>query len=189
MLRRVEDRPDLFPFTAPDNVAGSRAATLHLIDQGARRIAFVGGLDGRAVTEERKAGYLAVLQENGIDPLVLTGRSSRAFGREVAKSLQQDLPDVDAAVCFNDLVALGMLSGCHETGRSVGHDFRIVGFDDIEEVAQCFPALSSVRCDIADIGEQAAKTIVAWLEKNKTPAPETRTPVSLSVRGSSGPHT
>lgn len=189
MLRRVDDRLDLFPFMAPDYVAGSRAATLHLIDQGARRIAFVGGLDGRAVTEERKAGYLAVLQENGIDPLVLTGRSSRAFGREVAKSLQQDLPDVDAAVCFNDLVALGMLSGCHETGRSVGHDFRIVGFDDIEEVAQCFPALSSVRCDIADIGEQAAKTIVAWLEKNKTPAPETRTPVSLSVRGSSGPHT
>lgn len=186
MLRCVDDRLDLFPFTAPDYVAGSRAATSHLIDQGARRIAFVGGLDGRAVTEERKAGYLSVLQEHGFEPLVLTGRSSRAFGRDVAKTLQQDLHGVDGAVCFNDLVALGMLSGCQETGRSVGKDFLIVGFDDIEEVAQCFPALSSVRCDIAEIGKQAAKTIVAWLEKDTTPAPETRSPIGLSIRGSSG---
>jgi len=186
MLRRIDDRLDLFPFTAPDYGAGSRAATMHLIDQGARKIAFVGGLEGRAVTEERKAGYLAVLQENDMEPLVLSGRSSRAFGREVAKTLQRDLPEVDAAVCFNDLVALGMLSGCHEVGRKVACDFRIVGFDDIEEVAQCFPALSSVRCDIAEIGEQAARTLVAWLEKGTPPAPESRTPISLTIRGSSG---
>lgn len=189
MLRCIDDRLDIFPFTAPDYLAGSREATSHLIDRGARRIAFVGGLDGRAVTEERKAGYLAVLAEHGIEPLVLPGRSSRAFGRDLAKTLQRDHPDVDAAVCFNDLVALGMLSGCHEVGRKVGDEFKIVGFDDIEEVEQSFPALSSVRCDIADIGRQSAQSVVAWLEEGVIPAPETRTPISLTIRGSSGPRT
>jgi len=188
MLRQIDDRLDLFPFTAPDYASGSRVATLHLIEQGARRIAFVGGLEGRAVTEERMAGHLAVLGEHGIEPLVLTGRSSRDFGRNVAKLLHRDHPDVDAAVCFNDLVALGMLSGCHELNQNVGSDFKIVGFDDIEEVAQCFPALSSVRCDIAIIGEQAAKTVVDWIENYKTPEPETRTPISLSIRESSKIH-
>lgn len=189
MLRCVDDRLDLFPFSAPDYLSGSRTATEHLIQVGSRRIAFVGGLEGRAVTEERKDGYLDVLREHGIEPVLLTGKSSREFGRNAAKTLQNDHPDVDAVVCFNDLVALGLLNGCYEIDRKVGKDFRIVGFDDIEDIAQTFPALSSVRCDIASIGEQAAKTVIDWLENGVAPAPVTRTPISLSIRASSKPST
>lgn len=186
MLRRVDDRLDRFPLIAPDYLSGSRAATQHLIEQGARRIAFVGGLAGRAVTEERKAGYLQVLARHDLEPVVLTGKSSRAFGRDAARRLFAEAGGVDAAVCFNDLVALGMLSGCHEVGWNIGTDFLIVGFDDIEEVAQSYPALSSVHCDIAGIGITAAQTVVDWIENGNPPPPETRTKVSLSVRQSSG---
>ncbi len=185
MLRKVDERVDVFPFTAPDYLAGSQLATQHLIEQGAKRLAFVGGLAGRAVTEERKAGYLAALAQRGLEPVVITGRSSRAFGREAARRITEEHPEVDAAVCFNDLVALGMLSGFYELGRVVGQDFRIVGFDDVEEVSQTFPTLSSVHCDIAAIGTRAANTVVDWLEAGIKPAPELRTPISLSVRQSS----
>lgn len=186
MLRRVDPRLDLFPLIAPDYLTGSRAATQHLIAAGARRIAFVGGLEGRAVTEERKAGYLDVLAQEGLQPIILTGKASREFGRNAARQLHGDKGGVDAAICFNDLVALGMLSGCHELGWTVGTDFLIMGFDDIEEVAQSYPSLSSVRCDIAGIGVQAAQTVADWLEKRIAPPAETRTPVSLSLRQSSG---
>ena len=186
MLRRVDERLDIFPLIAPDYLSGSRAATRHLISAGARRIAFVGGLDGRAVTEERKAGYLKELAEEGLQPIIMTGKASRAFGLDAARRLYADRAGVDAAVCFNDLVALGMLSGCHEVGWHVGSDFLIMGFDDIEEVAQAYPSLSTVRCDIAGIGVQAAKTVVDWLENQNAPPPETRTAVSLSIRQSSG---
>lgn len=185
MLRRVDDRLDLFPFSAPDYHFGSRVATEHLIEKGARRIAFVGGLEGRAVTEEREAGYLEVLREHGAEPVVITGQSSRDFGRNAAKTLHEEHPDVDAVLCFNDLVALGMLSGCYAIDRKVGSEFRIVGFDGIEEAAQTYPALSSIRCEISRIGTQTANTVIAWLEHGETPAPETRTPVSLSIRESS----
>lgn len=186
MLRRVDDRLDLFPLIAPDYLAGSREATRHLIAAGARRIAFVGGLEGRAVTVERKAGYLDVLAQGGLNPIIMTGKASRAFGRDAARQLFSDRAGVDAAVCFNDLVALGMLSGCHEVGWPVGEDILITGFDDIEEAAQAYPALSSVHCDIAGIGVAAAQTVVDWLENQNAPPPETRTPVSLSIRQSSG---
>lgn len=186
MLRRVDERTDLFPLIAPDYAAGSVLATRHLVAQGARRIAFVGGLDGRAVTEERKSGYLAVLAETGIAPLILTGKASRAFGRLSAATLVRDHPEVDAALCFNDLVALGMIAGFHEAGREIGPHFRIVGFDDIEDAAEAYPTLTSVHCDIAGIGTKAAATVVDWLEKDVKPVPETRTPISLSVRQSSG---
>lgn len=186
VLRKVDPRTDQFPFSAPDYVSGSRAATEHLLQAGAKRIAFVGGLEGRGVTRERLSGYLELLKGRGIEPLVLTGTATRTFGRQVAKTLATSHPDVDAVICFNDQVALGLLSGCAEIGRSVGTDLKIVGFDDIEDVAHSWPALSSVRCDIAGFGRFTAETVVAWLEEGKVPPPEHRTDVSLIVRQSSG---
>lgn len=189
VLRNVDPRTDKFPFAAPDYVSGSREATEHLLNGGAKRIAFVGGLEGRGVTRERLSGYLDVLKGRGVEPLVLTGKATRTFGREIAKTIADHNPDVDAVICFNDQVALGMVSGCAEIGRSVGKDLKIVGFDDIEEVAHSWPALSSVRCDIAGFGRSIAETVVGWLEDGRVPVREHRAPVSLVVRqSSSGTH-
>lgn len=185
VLRRVDARTDRLPFAGPDYLEGSRIATRHLLDQGARHVAFVGGLEGRAVTQERMAGYLQVLAAEGMEPLVLSGKSSRAFGREMAHVLVRDHPGCDAVLCFNDLLALGLLTGCHEVGRRVGTDIKVVGFDDIEDAAQAYPSLTSVRCDVAGFGRRTATTIVSWLEDGTVPAPETRSAVALIVRESS----
>lgn len=185
VLRRAVSDVDRFPFAVPDYSAGSRMATDHLLASGARRIAFVGGLAGREVTEQRMAGYLAALAEAGIAPFHLPGRPGRIFGREAALRLTSDHPDIDAVLCFNDLVALGILSGCAEIGRSVGRDLKVVGFDDIEDCAQVWPGLTSVRCDIADFGRGVAETVLGWLETGSRPPPETVTPVTLVIRASS----
>jgi LacI family transcriptional regulator len=174
-----------FPFAAPDYPTGSRLATEHLRQQGAKHIAFVGGHEGRTVTQARMSGYLATLADHGLAPLHLPGRPGRAFGREAARQLTEAHPTVDAVLCFNDLTALGLLTGCMELGRTVGTDLKVVGFDDIEDCATAFPALSSVRCDIAGFGRQMAETVLAWLENNQPPAPETITSVTLIPRASS----
>lgn len=185
VLRKVDDRLSLFPFYAPEYLKGIREATRHLVEMGARRIAFAGGLEGRTVTEERKTGYFDVLTEMGMEPLMLTGRSSRDFGRELAHRVTREHPEVDAAICFNDLVALGMISGFLELGREVGKEFRLVGFDDIQDAAQSYPTLSSVRCDITRIGSEVAGLVVGWLADGQMPAAEMRTAVTLSIRQSS----
>jgi LacI family transcriptional regulator len=185
VLRRAVPDVARFPFAVPDYRAGSRLATDHLLAGGARSIAFLGGLEGREVTEQRMAGYLSALDAAGMVPLHLPGRPGRAFGREAALRLAADLPQVDAVLCFNDLVALGVLSGCAEIGRGVGRELRVVGFDDIEECAQVWPALSSVRCDIAAFGRGVAETVLGWLETGERPVPETVTPVALVIRASS----
>lgn len=184
VLRQVV-ATDRFPFAAPDYPTGSRLAAEHLLAQGARHIAFVGGLEGRAVTQLRMSGYLATLAAHGLEPLHLPGRPGRDFGREAARRLAQDHPVVDAVLCFNDLTALGLLTGCAELGRNVGPSLKIVGFDDIEDCAQVYPALSSVRCDIAGFGRQMAETVLDWLENDRRPPAETITPVTLIPRASS----
>jgi LacI family transcriptional regulator len=184
VLRQVADTAR-FPFAAPDYPAGSRLATEHLLAQGAHQIAFVGGLEGRAVTRSRMSGYLATLAAHGLTPLHLPGRPGRAFGREAAHRLTDDHPEIDAVLCFNDLTALGLLTGCAELQRPVGTALKVVGFDDIEDCAQAFPALSSVRCDIAAFGRAMAETVLGWLEGDHRPPPLTITPVTLIPRASS----
>jgi LacI family transcriptional regulator len=184
VLRQVDPRTDLFPFAAPDYPQGSSLATEHLLQTGARRIAFVGGMPGSAVAVERMSGYRAALEAAGLTPFVFPGRATRAFGRSAAADLVRR--DFDAALCFNDLVALGVLSGFAELGRPVGRDFRLVGFDDIEDSAQVFPALSSIHCNIAGFGTEIAQTVLRWLEDGTQPARLARMPVQLIIRTSSG---
>ncbi|RMA41845.1 LacI family DNA-binding transcriptional regulator [Rhodophyticola porphyridii] len=186
MLRQVDQRTDLFPFASFDYSAGGRAATRALLASGARNIAFVGGVEGREITQERLSGYLSEMRSAGRAPFVLYGRASRAFGRDAAKVLAREHPEIDAAICFNDLVALGVHSGCAEIGRRVGADFQLIGFDDIEESAQVYPQLSSVSCDIESFGSYTAYLMAEWLEKGNKPAPEYRAPVRLVTRSSSG---
>jgi len=185
VLRKADDRLDLFPFASFDYASGSAAAARHLFDVGAKRIAFVGGLEDRAITIERMAGYRAVIAEQGQGPLSIHGRPTRAFGVEAAQMLLSQHPDVDAAIAFNDLVALGMLSGFAKAGVWVGGDFRLVGFDDIEECAQAWPQPSSVACDIEGFARDTAERLVSWINDGKRPVAEFRAPVRLVVRQTS----
>lgn len=185
VLRRIDARTAAFPFASLDYLAGGRLAAEHLVGLGLRRIAFVGGLANRPVTTERMAGYLAVMAEAGLETVVLHGRPSRAFGRDTALRLHAERPELEAAICFSDLVALGMLAGFAQAGVEVGRAFRLVGFDDIEERALTWPQLSSVRCDTARFGRESAEAMLDWLEAGERP-PETHlAPVELIARHSS----
>lgn len=184
VLRMLDERTDVFPFASLDYVTGSRLAACHLFDLGARRIAFVGGLESRAITHERMAGYLELAGEERLSPVVFHGRPSRAFGRDMALAIVRDHPELEAAICFSDLVALGMLSGFAQAGVAVGTDFRLIGFDDIEECALVYPQLSSVRCDVASFGRRSAETMLGWLESGVRPPQVRRAPVELIARQS-----
>ena len=87
----------------------------------------------------------------------------------MALRLAAEHPGIEAAICFSDLVALGMLAGLAQAGVRVGTDFRLVGFDDIEECALAWPQLTSVRCDVARFGCIPAKAMLAWLEDGEHP--------------------
>ena len=92
--------------------------------------------------------------QRGLDPIIMAGKASRAFGRDAARQLSKGGAAVDADVYLNDLVALGMLSGCHKVGWRAGTGFQNIGFDNIEKVAHADPSLSPVRC--AHCGDRRA---------------------------------
>ncbi|MFT7146455.1 MAG: LacI family transcriptional regulator, partial [Yoonia sp.] len=185
VFRRLEQSGARFPFIAPDYERGSAIATQHLLDEGCKRIAFLGGLDGRPVTHERMSGYLSVLAAHGVEPVVLTGLATRSFGRFMAARLKAEYPDVDGVLCFNDLVALGVLSACAEHGPRVGQKMKVIGIDDIEDCRDSFPPLTSVSCNISDLANATATSILSWITHGAIPAETTRLPISLVRRTSS----
>ena len=96
--------------------------------------------------------------------------------------IAKNYPDIDAAMAFNDLVAIGMIAGFAEAGVKLGDEFSLIGFDDIEEAAQSFPALSTVRCDVNAFGKWTTKLLLDWLENDVHPETPERMQVELILR-------
>ncbi|WP_299482431.1 LacI family DNA-binding transcriptional regulator [uncultured Roseibium sp.] len=185
VLRQIDQRTDIFPFATHDYAVGGRLATNHLLDLGCRNIAFAGGLKDRPITNERMSGYSAVMMDRGLAAQTFHGRPSRSFGRDLALQIATERPEIEAAICFSDLVALGMISGFAEAGVKVGTDFRIVGFDDIEESSLVFPRLSSIRCNTEHFGRSSAQTMLSWIVDGERPPDLRHYDVKLIERQSS----
>lgn len=185
VLRQRDERTDIFPFASLDYASGGAMATRHLVELGCRNIAFVGGLPDRPITLERMSGYSAVMTSEGRERRCFHGRPSRAFGRDIALEIVGQNEEIDGAVCFSDLVALGMLSGFAEIGIHAGRDFRLVGFDDIEECSLAYPRLSSVRCNTSLFGRDSAEAMLDWMVDGKRPPDTQRYSVELIARQSS----
>ena len=65
-----------------------------------------------------------------------------------------------AALCFNDLVAIGAMQALSAAGKTPGQDFALVGFNDVAEAALCRPALTTIATTPGKIGEVAAELLL-----------------------------
>lgn len=185
VLRRVNIPNFSLPFFTPDYTEGSRLAIRHLLDQGITRIAFVGGVEGTEISQDRMKGYLAEMDLRNLPTKVFYGKATRRLGIDMANLIIDSHPDIEAAICFNDLVAIGMLTKLASRNIKVGKDFFVVGFDDIEEAQLSFPPLTTVRCNISRFGRQSAIKLLNMIdERNDVQAIEVAG-VELQIRGSS----
>lgn len=185
VFRQIDDRGSLFPFVAPDYLKGGQVATCHLLEGTRGDMAFIGGLEDRSVTLDRMSGYLDTMEARGQRPIAITGATSFEFGYASAKTLKDHYPKVEAALCFNDQVALGLIAGARQQGLVVPDNLKVAGFDDIEGCRQSVPQLTSVSCGIPEFAKQISTLLTSWLESGTIPKSGQKFPVELVIRGSS----
>ena len=174
---------------APDSRLGAREASAHLVALGHRRIAFFGGYADMVVHGERCGGYLDALAAAGLardDALIIEGPPDRDGGL-AALDRCLGLPDPPtAALCFNDVVAFGVLLGLKKRGLEPGRDFAVIGFDDLAEAKHTVPALTTVAVDSFGLGERAAQSALKMIQSQKPHAEHYAGTVQLVVRESCG---
>jgi len=166
-LGRSEKDGD-FPYVDVDGAKGVRDGVQHLIDQGYRRIGFIGLPEELICSAHRFQGYKMALEENGLslDPhLVIYCQhlTQDAGYRAMQRLLELDEPPNAAFIC-SDVMALGAMMAVQERGLTVGQDFGIVGFDDIPMAAQLQPPLTSVRQPIYEIGTLLCRMLIKLIQ-------------------------
>jgi LacI family transcriptional regulator len=177
-------------YAGNDHRRGTHLATEHLVSLGHRRIAMAGANDLISTGIERREGYEQALAANGIavEPaLILHGPPTRSFGAEAVKQLLALDEPPTACVCFNDVIAFGVMLGLRQIGIEPGRDFAVAGCDDLAEAALWTPALTTVAVDTIGMGEAAARLLI---ERSADPGRPRRQVVlqpKLIVRASSGP--
>ena len=168
-----------------DNVGGGRLATEHLIASGRSRVATVTGPLDMCAGQDRLAGYRQAVSAAGLDEdLVSVGDFTAAGGYAAARSLLERRPDVDAIFAASDLAAIGVLRALHESGRTVGDDVALVGFDDIPAAAEQVPPLTTVRQPIAELGTAMTRLLLDRIEGREPTTRSTVLPVELVLRQS-----
>lgn len=146
-----------------DDIEGGRLAVAHLLAQGHRRLAIVGGPGELAQVRDRRLGAEIAMRTVPEASLLVvsTGLLDVAWGSQAAGELLS-LPDGErptAVFALNDLLAIGLLQGFTLAGVRVPGEVAIVGYDDIAFAAAAAVPLSSVRQPRAELGARAAELL------------------------------
>lgn len=175
------------PSVLPDDIGGAAAAARHLVDCGARRIAFVNGPPGWEATEDRRIGFTAELSRLGhaLDPALHARTES--WNPEDGYALMMDLlesnPDIDAAFCASDDLATGVMAALHDSGRSIPGDVQVVGYDDRSFAVHQRPPLTTIALPLAEMGRIAGTAALDLVNGEQPGFARLRVPCTLVARG------
>jgi LacI family transcriptional regulator, repressor for deo operon, udp, cdd, tsx, nupC, and nupG len=163
------------PLVTVNDEKGTELALNYLYSLGHRRIAFLGDIVHVGV-HDRLACFQQFIQKRGIwhEEYVYTKVSSRGGAAAHVRRLFDLTTPPTALFCASDLLAQGVFSGVWQRGRLVPVDLSIIGFDDIEEAAELFPPLTTIKQPVEEIAQQALALLRTLMENPEGNARQSR---------------
>jgi DNA-binding LacI/PurR family transcriptional regulator len=201
----LRDTADLPPIVVIGEVEQNRAdhvlidsrmaaaeVTRHVLGQGARRIAVIGGHSDHelatATSRLRLEGVHDALREVGIvpDPRLEIDRLpwSMVSGAEAMTALLERRLPLDAVIAFTDSLAFGALHTLAEHGIRVPDDVLLTGFDDVELSSFTAPSLTTVAFDRDALADAALSLLTSRMDDREMPPRGVMLPHLLRVRAS-----
>lgn len=137
-----------------DSYQASYNLTSYLIENGHRRIAFVGNLNYTNSVNDRYLGYYKALLEEGMDLDSRYQIDDRGEQGNLERFLlPEDMPT--AFVCNNDHTAYNLIKQLKAAGFQVPCDVSVVGFDDVLYSEISDPPVTTVHVHRRFMAEQA----------------------------------
>lgn len=155
------------PVVIIDNARCGYLATMHLIEQGCKRIVHVTSSLKRNVYSQRFKGYKDALFDSGIpydENLLLINDLSEKAGIDSARAIMKMKPFPDGAFITNDFVAAVCMRTLKEHGVTIPDDLAVVGFNNDAIGKLIEPALTTIDYPGIDMGAIAAQNLINHLK-------------------------
>lgn len=138
----------------------------HLIDSGRKKIAFIGGnglRDERG--RRRREGYTAALSDAGLVPIMWPNdeqgtQSGIEIGAAFFKGCLPANPQIDAAMCVSDQVALGVLCEAGRRNLEVPGELAVSGFGGFELARPSGFNMTTIEIPGTEIGVATANALL-----------------------------
>ncbi|MFV0634099.1 LacI family DNA-binding transcriptional regulator [Demequina sp.] len=176
--REVEGLPSV----TFDSASGVTQALQHLRALGHRHVAYIGGPTSSWSDAHRRRALDSV---DGIQVADVGSHRPVHQGGVAAADLALET-GATAFLCYNDLIALGVMSRLRARDVRVPEDVSVLGFDDIGAATYVSPQLTTVAIPLTRAGHEAI-TLLERLRLDDGDAHTMRLPVALVVRDSTHP--
>lgn len=178
---------DAIPYICCDNYRGGELATLHLVQQGCKKILHISGsLDIEMLSNQRTDACIDVCSEACI-PLAhyeLPDSSITDFNeRPFLQDILEKHPDFDGVFTTSDITAAAVISISGKMGRSVPEKLRVVGFDGGLLSGLVHPGLTTIQQPVESICQYAVEYLLRMIKGDQVPS-QTILPVTLIKRES-----
>ncbi len=146
-----------------DNEFGGYLAAKHLLDNGHRKILFLGGPEAYLDARRRKQGFLNAMNEMGVDEdefILESGEYDEYFGYQSIKTHLEEKSDFTAICAGDDDIAAGVLAALREAKIAVPEQISVIGYDDNFHAKHTYPALTTIRQPISELGANATQLLI-----------------------------
>jgi LacI family transcriptional regulator len=182
-MRGCDGQPS---FTA-DDIYGGRLVAAHFLAAGHREMAVIAGPERARTAVERIVGFTAAVSEHPSAKVRTAPGGGYEFEdgyKSMSALIDDSWPLPTALFCTNDYAATGAARAAVNAGLKVGVDIAIAGYNDLPQSQYLETPLTSVRTDIAHMGNEAAIQLIGMIKECK-PASSLKIKPHLVVRQSS----
>jgi LacI family transcriptional regulator len=149
-----------------DDVSGSYELTRHLIDQGYRKMMWIGGSRKFNTYKNRYEGYRKALSEIGLNAdemPIFEGSISLETAYNFMKEFlnKERLPEVIFSA--SDYMAMGAILAIQEKGLKIPEDIAISGYSNEPFAALINPKLTSVEQFSKEMGQETARLLLGQI--------------------------
>ncbi|WP_421550744.1 LacI family DNA-binding transcriptional regulator [Kluyvera intermedia] len=144
-----------------DNYRAGFDMTAMLLASGKKQIIYFGSMSDIR-DEQRYAGYCKAMEEAGftVGRIAPNKVSSVSIGTGMMTLARQMYKEMDAILCTNDDLAVGVLQECLASGISVPQEMAIAGFHGLEIGQIVSPRLASVLTPRFEMGKVATEILI-----------------------------
>lgn len=182
------DEKSVSPAVWFDADGATRTLTRHFLEQGIRRIGYVGSSMTPETYTERERGYRTALEEAGapVDEALICHVSPQLKGGGQAFTWFRNLKDKpEALVVFTDNVAHALMLQLIRSGVRIPEDLALASVDDVELSALMNPPLTCAWVPAYEMGKRAAYMMMDQLAGKDLSGVVETLPVALHIRASS----